>query len=258
MSFAGEIVRTFHDCISDEERKQRTSVLLVNVLLWFFILILAIASMGVILLGYLFAKLFERVFAEYNVRRLQAYGCTVSERQFPTVHRAANKVCERFGVENHYRIILIPSGELNAFAIKFARKKVVVILSEMLEAVIETPDQLQALLAHELCHTVLDHGWRNTFEIYKPMQYRAAREFTCDNAGLVAAENLEATTTLLKKLCVGRRLFKLVDDAALIDESRQIYCGFTGWLLKQYLSHPPAGARIKNVQAFYEEIRDSE
>ena len=113
-------------------------------------------------------------------------------------------------------------------------------------------------MAHELCHTVLDHGWRNTFEIYKPMRYRAAREFTCDNAGLVAAESLDATTALLKKLCVGRKLFKLVDDAALIEESRQIYRGFTGWLLKQYLSHPPAGARIKNVQQFYEEIRDSE
>ena len=258
MSFAEDIVYSFHDCISDEERKQRTSVLLINLLLWFFILIFTVATFGMIFLFYLFAKLLEWVFAEYHVRRLQAYGCTISERQFPTVYRAANKVCERFGIENHYRIILLPSGELNAFAIKFARKKVVVILSEMMEAVIETPDQLHALLAHELCHTVLDHGWRNTFEIYKPMRYRAAREFTCDNAGLVAAESLDATTALLKKLCVGRKLFKLVDESALIDESRQIYRGITGWLLKQYLSHPPAGARIKNVQAFYEEISDSE
>ena len=258
MSFAADIVHSFHDCISDEERKQRTSVLLINLLLWFFILIFTVATLGMALLFYLLAKFLEWVFAEYNVRRLQAYGCTISERQFPTVYRAANKVCERFGVENHYRIILLPSGELNAFAIKFARKKVVVILSEMMEAVIETPDQLQALLAHELCHTVLDHGWRNTFEIYKPMRYCAAREFTCDNAGLVAAESLDATSALLKKLCVGRKLFKLVDESALIDESGQIYRGFTGWLLKQYLSHPPAGARIKNVQQFYEEIRDSE
>ena len=258
MTFAADIVHSFHDCISDEERKQRTSVLLINLLLWFLILIFTVFTFGTILIFYLFAKLLEWLFSEYNVRRLQAYGCTISDRQFPTVFRAANKVCERFGVENQYRIILIPSGELNAFAIKFAKKKVVVILSEMLEAVIETPDQLQALLAHELCHTVLDHGWRNTFEIYKPMRYRAARELTCDNAGLIAAESLEATTALLKKLCVGRKLFKLVDDAALIDESRQIYRGFTGWLLKQYLSHPPAGARIKNLREFYEEIRDSE
>jgi Zn-dependent protease with chaperone function len=258
MSFAEEIVETFHDCVSDEERKQRTGVLLINILIWMVIAIFVIATLGVALIFLILGKAIEALFAEYNVRRLQTYGCTISEKQFPSVQRAANKVCNRFGIENHYKIILIPSGELNAFAIKFAKKKVVVILSELLEAVIESPEQLQALLAHELCHTVLDHGWRNTFEIYKPMRYRSARELTCDNAGLVAAGDLDAMKSLLKKLCVGRKLFKFVDEPALIEESKQIYRGITGWFLKQYLSHPPAGARILNVETFYEELVESE
>lgn len=254
--FAEDQVETFEDCISNEERKQRFSVLLVNTLIWLVLILAVVASLGAVLVFALFGKVIQLLLAEYNVRRLQAFGCTVSERQFPTVQRAADDVCERFGIENRYRIILIPSGELNAFAILFARKKVVVILSELLEAVIETPDELRALLAHELCHTVLDHGWRHTFEIYKPMRYVAARELTCDNAGLVASGNIDATKSLLKKLCVGKRLSKLVNESALIAESEQIYRGLTGWLLRQYLSHPPAGARIKNVQEFYEELTE--
>lgn len=252
--FAEDQVATFGDCVSDEERKQRFSVILVNTLIWIVLIVVVAMTLGSVLIVALVGKLIQMLLAEYNVRRLQAFGCTVSERQFPTVLRAADDVCERFGIENRYRIILIPSGELNAFAIMFARKKVVVILSELLEAVIETPDELRALLAHELCHTVLDHGWRHTFEIYKPMRYVAARELTCDNAGLVASGNLEATKSLLKKLCVGKRLSKLVNESALIAESEQIYRGLTGWLLRQYLSHPPAGARIKNVQEFYEDL----
>lgn len=254
--FAEEQVDTFHDCVSDDELKQRLSVTIINSLIWLVLALSVVATLGGLLLVALFGKLIQWLFSEYNVRRIQAYGCSVSERQFPTVQRAADDVCERFGIENHYRIIVVPSGELNAFAIKFAKKKVVVILSELLEAVIETPDELRALLAHELCHTVLDHGWRNTFEIYKPMRYAAARELTCDNAGLVASGNLDATRSLLKKLCVGRRLSKLVNEPALIAESQQIYRGFTGWLLRQYLSHPPAGARIKNVQEFYAELAE--
>lgn len=254
--FAEDQVATFGDCVSDEERKQRFSVILVNTLIWIVLVLVVAMTLGTALIFAMVGKLVQMLLAEYNVRRLQAFGCTVSERQFPTVLRAADDVCERFGIENRYRIILIPSGELNAFAIMFARKKVVVILSELLEAVIENPDELRALLAHELCHTVLDHGWRHTFEIYKPMRYVAARELTCDNAGLVASGNLEATKSLLKKLCVGKRLSKLVNESALIAESEQIYRGLTGWLLRQYLSHPPAGARIKNVQEFYEDLME--
>ena len=254
--FAEDQVESFADCVSDEERKQRLSVLLVNTLIWIVLIIAVVATLGTVLIFALMGKVVQILLAEYNVRRLQAFGCTVSERQFPTVLRAANDVCDRFGIDNRYRIILIPSGELNAFAIKFAKKKVVVILSELLEAVIESPDELRALLAHELCHTVLDHGWRHTFEIYKPMRYVAGRELTCDNAGLVASGNLEATKSLLKKLCVGKRLSKLVNETSLIMESEQIYRGLTGWLLRQYLSHPPAGARIKNIETFYEELTE--
>jgi Zn-dependent protease with chaperone function len=253
-AFAEDVVVSFDDCISNEEQKQRISVLLINILIWMGLILAVVSTFGVVLIFFLFGKLIQWIFSEYNVRKLQAYGCTISEDQFPSVLKAADEVCERFGIENHYRIILIPSGELNAFAIKFARKKVVVILTEMLEAVIETPDQLRALLGHELCHTILDHGWRNTFEIYKPMRYKAARELTCDNAGLIASGNLDATKILLKKLCVGRRMFKLVDESALKAESQQIYRGLTGWLVRQYLSHPPAGARLKNVEQFYAEV----
>lgn len=253
-SYAADQVTSIHDCVSKEERKQRMSVLLINLLIWCVLVILIVATMGGILILVLVGKVIETLFAEYNVRRLQAYGCTVSDRQFPTVHRAVGEVCERFGLKNQYRVILIPSGELNAFAIKFAKKKVVVILSELLEAVIETPDQLRALLGHELCHTVLDHGWRNTFEIYKPMRYRSARELTCDNAGLVASGDLDATKSLLKKLCVGKRLFKLIDEPALMNEAQDIYRGLTGWLLRQYLSHPPAGARLKNLEQFHADL----
>lgn len=256
-TFANDRVTTFHDCVSKEERKQRMSVLVINVLIWIVLVIFTVATMGILLIAALIGTFFQWLLAEYNVRRLQAYGCTISEKQFPTVLRAANQVCARFGVENHYRIILIPSGELNAFAIKFAKKKVIVILSELLEAVIETPDELRALLGHELCHTVLDHGWRNTFEIYKPMRYRAARELTCDNAGLIASGSLQSTKALVKKLCVGKKLHKFVDESSLIIESEQIYRGFAGWLLKQYLSHPPAGSRIKNVELFHEDLAES-
>jgi Zn-dependent protease with chaperone function len=240
----------FQQCISEEEKRGRLGVAIINVLLWIVVVGLAITSMGTVLLVVLPGMLLNYLLAEYNVRKLEAVGATVTSQQLTPVYAAANDVCRRFGVHEMPRIVVINSGESNAFSLKFARKRVVLILSEMLEGIIESPEQIRFLLAHEMCHGALDHGARGVFEIYKPARYRQARELTCDNAGLVAAGNLDESKTMLLKLCAGKRLFQALSEPELIAESKRIYSGFVGWLLRQYLTHPPAGARLENVARF--------
>jgi Zn-dependent protease with chaperone function len=207
----------------------------------------------VVLVGVLVGWILSAILSEYNVRKLQALGVTVSSRLMPEVFQAAQDVCERFGVEKAPRIVVLASGETNALAMRFAHKRVVVILSSLLEGLLNHPAQLRALLAHEICHLRLDHGPRGTFEIYKPAKYRQARELTCDNAGLIASGDLQETKTFFKKLCVGYRLHQRLDDEALVDDASAIYSGFHGWLLRRHLSHPPAGARVENAESFYQD-----
>jgi Zn-dependent protease with chaperone function len=250
---AADHIQSFSDCISAQERKQRLSMYLVNALMWLFFLFIILFTLGVFLIPAAIGWVLQYFLAEYNIRKLQALGVTVSDEQLPQVAEAVSAVCERFNVPNNSRVIVIRSGEANAFAIRFARKRVVVILSDLLDSVIEHPAELHALLAHELCHCVLDHGWKGRMMIYKPARFRAGRELTCDNAGLVAAGDLEGAKMLIRKLVVGRRLFKVLSESALISESEQLYSGITGWLLRNYLTHPPAGARLDNLNRFAEE-----
>ncbi len=243
-------IQSFADCISERERKQRFKVTFVNIIIWLLLVIVSAATWGVFLIVAFAGWAINSLLAEYNVRKLQAIGATVSRTQLPEVHGALESVCQRFNVPNTYRVIIIPSGTANAFAMKFARKRVVVILSELLAGIIDDPAELRALLGHELCHSVLDHGMRGIFERYKPVQYKAARELTCDNAGLIAANDLEAAKTLIRKLCVTRHLHLRLSDDALVEESKAIYSGISGWLIKQYMSHPPAGSRLLNLEEF--------
>jgi Zn-dependent protease with chaperone function len=245
-----DISAQFQQCVSDEEKRGRASVTVVNVLVWLILLGFVIASMGAALLFILPGMLINYLMAEYNVRKLEAIGATVTPQQFATVHAAASAVCRRFNVAEMPRIVVINSGESNAMALKFARKRVVLILSELLDGIIENPEQLRFLIAHEMCHGALDHGARGVFEIYKPARYRQARELTCDNAGLIAAGDLAQSKTMLMKLCAGRRLFPALSESVLIAESQRIYSGFVGWLLRQYLTHPPVGARLQNLASF--------
>lgn len=133
------------------------------------------------------------------------------------------------------------------------------ILSELLEGILDQPNELRALLGHEICHSVMDHGMRGCFEIFKPARYKAARELTCDRVGFVASGgDLQSAQSVIKKLCVGTRLSKRLSDKALIEEADCIYSGLFGWLIRQHLTHPPAGARLKNLLHFTQELRCSD
>lgn len=247
-------IATVPDCVSVAEKKQRAGVTLVNLILWLCLVLVAVAmiigSKGGIVIFMAAGWVVNVLAAEYNVRRLQAFGVTVSERQFPEVYQAVEAVCNRLGVENKPKVVVLQSGEANAFALRFARKKVIIILTEMLEGIIEKPAELRALIGHEVCHSVLNHGMRGKFELYMPAKYRAARELTCDNAGLVAADDLTAAKAMQKKLCAGKHLFERVDEEALKDEAELIYSGITGWFIARNLTYPTFGARLKNLEDF--------
>ena len=249
-TMVAERITRFEQCVSKEERKQRLGVTLISLLAWAVMVVFTILTVGVFLVLAAVTWVVNYLLAEVNVRRLQALGATVSQDQFPPVYRALTEVRERFGMKHHVRVIVVASGETNAFAIRFARKRVVVILSELLEGIIDNPEQLRALLGHELCHQALDHGPRRFLELYKPVKYRAARELTCDNAALAASGNLEATTELVKKLCVGKRLYTHLSEEAMILESNYIYSGLVGYFVRRQLTHPPAGARVLNLRNF--------
>jgi Zn-dependent protease with chaperone function len=203
--------------------------------------------MGFILIFYALTWLVNALLAEYNVRKLQSLGTVATPEQFPEVHDALREVCGRLGVAKLPRLIVISHSQVNAMAIKFARKRVVVLFSETLEGMLESPDELRFILGHEVAHTILDHGSRGIFELYKPAPYRAARELTCDNCGLLMGGDPDSARMALKRLGVGNRLAHRLNDDFLMREGVYIYSGLTGWLLRQYLTHPPLGKRIANI-----------
>lgn len=243
-------IRGVNDLLSVEERKKRLSVNVLNGFVWFLMLLLGIAIWPVIII-YGLGWLINWMLSEYNIRKLQALGTTVSEVQFPEIYSSLQSICNGLNCKKQPKIIIIGESQVNAFALRFARKKIIVILSKMLEGVVDNPDEINFIIGHEVCHLVLDHGSRGFFEIYKPMSYRSARELTCDNCGAFFAGNLESAKTSLKRLCIGNLLVHKLNEDYLINESNYIYSGFTGWLLKSYLSHPPIGKRILNINNFF-------
>ena len=244
-------VKNVRSCISREEKQARLGVYLTNGLVYIVLTVMALASFGVMLVFYAVGWVINQLLAEYHVRKLMAYGTAAGPDQFPEITQGLAEICEHFGVKEQPRVIILNNPMINAFAMRFARKKVIVLLSEMLEGVLDKPEQLRFILGHEMGHTMLDHSWKGRMVLVRPARFAAGRELTCDNVGTVAAGNAESAKEALKRLGVGNKLYARLDESYLAAEARYIFSGITGWLLKNYLTYPPLGRRIENVGSFF-------
>ncbi|HUS40347.1 MAG TPA: hypothetical protein VMX74_12900 [Pirellulales bacterium] len=56
---------------------------------------------------------------------------------------------------------------------------------------------------------------------------------------------------LLVVVFVGPKLYDHLSESALKTEAGYLYSGFVGWLLRGHLTHPPAGARLENLDRFW-------
>jgi Zn-dependent protease with chaperone function len=245
-------VRSIKQCISRDEKKKRGSAVLISLLFWIMLGIFTLSTFGFVLVLWLISWVIRKIAAEYHVRKLQAIGTAATPDQFPEIAQALTDICTQFQVDHQPKVILLNSREFNAFAVTFARKKVIVLLSEILDEMIERPAELRFILGHELAHLVLDDSWGGKFLIYRPAAFKAARELTCDNAGCAAAGDLESAKTALKRVGVGNKLYPRLNEQFLETEAKYIYSGITGWFLKQYLTYPPLGRRVSNVASFHQ------
>ncbi len=169
--------------------------------------------------------------------------------QFKEIYNTAKEICRKFGVKKMPRIIILNNPETNAFALKIAHKRALILTTKILEEIGDNPQELRFLLGHEIAHIAFLQN-RGLIEIVQSAAYRAARELTCDNCGFAASEDLQSSINTLKLLTVGKQLISKLDDSYLHSESSLLYSGFSGWLLKRKLTHPPLGKRIANLNNF--------
>jgi Zn-dependent protease with chaperone function len=247
-------IKSIRQCISKDEKKTRTSVYLINGLIWIVLAVVSVASMGALLVPMAIAWLGKQIWSEFHARSLIANGLTADEEQFPEIKSALTEICERFNVAQHPQVVILNHPTDNAFAVKFANKKMIVLLSDILEPIIDQPAELRFIIGHEMGHVLLDFGGSSWFFLYKTAAYKAARELTCDNVGMVCARSTKASVNVLKQLAVGHQLRDRISLKSAIMESRQIYSGLTGWFIKQYLTYPPVGRRIENLKEFSESL----
>lgn len=249
-------MQNLRNYISINESDGRSINTLINCIIWAFLILLIISTQGSLAVMLGLWLLLNRLFSELDVRRLRSNGFSISDKQFPVVYRELRDICRKLGIRKIPTVVVLNASSMNAFAVRYSNRNVIVLLSQFLESVSDNTAELRFILGHELAHIIFDFGIRGHFELFRTPAYRGGREMTCDNLGVMISGDVHSAVSVMRKLCAGNQLSGLVDSNALQAESEELNSGITGWLLRRILSYPPMGKRISNAFMFAQRNAD--
>lgn len=249
-----------------KDPKERTAFILLTLFaipLFLVVILWIIASFGILLIwigiGLLIGRFVRLFFAAY----IKSNAIRVSENQLPEIAQIAQNFCEKMTYPTP-DIYVIQHDLWNAFAVKLAGKRLVVLYSGAVDSILSTGDmkQLAWLIGHELGHHIAGHlnffthlveifgGWC----IWVNLWYRRRCELTCDNIGLLCADNLNATLKAMANMTVGSQLADKINIDA-VEQQWEMHKKelFVRWKTA-YSTHPHNLCRISEIRKKAQEL----
>lgn len=213
----------------------------------------------------LLGPLAEQVFYLDNI----ASSVLVSEKQLPDLHKLlleAGKILDLEPPQLYVRQHPIPNAY--TFAMR-GKKPFIVVHTSLLDLL--TPEEIQAVIAHELGHLKCDHGVYLTLANIliqlatlgglaqglqaQLLEWVRCAEFTCDRAALLATQDPNVVASVLMKLSGGSpKLASQLNLEAFLEQARaydDISNEQLGAMLKQamteQLTHPVPVLRAREI-----------
>ena len=224
----------------------------------------------------LLGSLGEQYFYLENI----AAGVRIGRNQLPELHALLEEACAILDLEVP-QFYLRQHPMPNAYTFAMRGRQPFVVLHTSLVDLLE-PEEIQAVIAHELGHLKCDHGVFLTLANLlglaagqlpgllgtllaqglqeRMMEWLRCAELTCDRAALLCTQNPRAIASVLMKLAGGSlALAPRLNVDAFIEQARaydEISESQLGDLLKQahdaQLSHPVPVLRAREIQRWSE------
>jgi Zn-dependent protease with chaperone function len=222
-----------------------------------------------VLLRNLLGSVAEQFFYLENI----ASSVLVSDRQLPHLHNLLLEACKILDLEPPQLYIKQnPAPNAYTFAMR-GKQPFIVIHTSLIELL--TPEEIQAVIAHELGHLKCEHSTYLTLANLvvlagqlvpggslltqslqtQLMEWVRCAEFTCDRAALLVAQNPRVVASVLMKLSGGSpTLAPQLDLDAFLDQARSyddMSTNEIGKMLRQMqtaqLSHPVPVLRAREI-----------
>lgn len=199
----------------------------------------------------------------------------VGDRQLPHIHKLLVEACEILDIEQP-QLYLKQNPVPNAYTFAIRGKKPFIVMHTSLVDLLN-PEEIQAVIAHELGHLKCDHGVYLTLanllllastELLpfggllaqslqtQIMEWVRCAEFTCDRAALLVAQDARVVASVLMKLTGGSpTLAQQLDLDAFLEQARSYDAASAtevGELFREFqssqLTHPLPVLRAREIE----------
>lgn len=200
-----------------------------------------------------------------KIRQHQLLGqaIKVNGKQFSRVYKLVQEAVKRLGMEEP-DVYVIQSPVLNAFALGVFGKKTVVLHSQIIEVM--SDEELLSIIGHECTHIKYNHTQWITLTgasqlVHIPLLsmilhgiflfWSRRAEYTADRGGLLACNDVKASTSALIKLSVGENLAKEFDFEELLQQEDKLNHNMFATFSESLSTHPYTLKRISALHKFY-------
>ncbi len=208
-----------------------------------------------------------RLFRSIGKSELLGHAVKVGPRQFPRVHRLAERASETLGIATP-TVYIVNSPVMNAATFGTNDDSVIMVHSALIDHF--SDDELLSVLGHECGHIHNDHvvyltalhylrviagafvRWLMAPAEVALMGWLRRAEITCDRAGLLCCKDLEVSTRALTKLALGSsKLYDELNMEAFIDQYEEMKDSI-GRYSEIRASHPFLPKRVIALRHFAE------
>jgi len=215
------------------------------------LLVLVVKMVGIVLiavlLGVLFAALIAWLTGSMAVALIKVNGLRVSEMQFPEIHRIVIECSRKLGITPPDVFLYREVNLFNAFAMRIARKRYVILEPELVDSILLKGDyrQLAYILGHEIGHHAAGHTawWQGFLRLgaWIPavwLWYSRRCELTCDRIGLYCAGSLQSSLTAVSNMIAGAQMAGQVTPHAVIRQWHEHRGELLVHYQSMYSTHP--------------------
>ncbi len=194
------------------EKKLFRLMLLLSILFW---TILAVILKTAILAYFAVFFLIYCFMQSAVISHLKGTAVRISYSQFPDLKARVDACCERLGVQQVPEAYLLQMGGIfNGFATRFLGNNVIVLYSEVVDALEDKPDAINFYIGHEIGHIKRQHmRWAALLLPASVLPllgaaYARAREYSCDRHGFHACDDSKSAQIGLAALAAGARRWR--------------------------------------------------
>jgi Zn-dependent protease with chaperone function len=216
------------------------------VFLAYLVAIFGVLLGGVFSYGVLWVVLLIAPIADYFNRKkamalLRGSAIEVGPTQFAEIHQCAQTFARRLGMQTLPAIYIVEGNAINAAAMKFAGRQVVILQDDLVDACLHSGDgqTLAFILGHEITHHALGHTGLIRSGLSRVLNNLSRLdEFTCDAVANALVGDMNVSTRAIALLATGPQLIPYLNFHALMQQAQQVEADKNAKKAERKLTHP--------------------